>query len=310
MDSNLLIKYIEQNNYADGYDLGLLGESFTGFNEVFKELFEISQMKGDLIIKTTSISEGSIDVNNIIQVITTSAFHDVKEFLNFLQVADHSVYQKASVFFSTLGNGHKTINNFFNENQFDNAVITGLIVAFFPKMIAWAGKQKKALFTRDVEGNTLPEVYAKKLQQMITKGKYKKALKPLTENNVSQVQIAATKKTYYVISIDETNLGDYLPDEEKILPEFENGDVVNMAGEILALQSTRGETLRFKAYGVDPKYQLLIAHPADGTKTEDYINYYKKQVTIKAQIYRKSLYKKPEIIIEEIQTMQKELFEK
>lgn len=308
MEPNLLIKYTEQNEASEGYDLGLLGESFSGFNDVFKELFEISEMQGDLVIKTTSISEGSIDVHNLIQVISSAPFHDVKDLLNFLQVVDHSLYEKASEFFSEIGNGHKTVNDFFNHNQFDSNLITALIAVYFPSMISWAGKQKDRLFTRDENGNTLPEAFAKKLQQMIKKGKYKKVLKPLTENNVSKMQVAATRNSGYMVSIDETNLGNYLPDDEKILPDLENGSVHTFTGEILALQSTKGETLKVKVHGIDPKYQLLVAHPTDGKKTEDYKDFYKQQINLKVEIYRKTFFKRPELIIKEIKPLQGKFF--
>lgn len=308
MNSNLLIKYVEQNEDFAGFDLGLLGESFTGFNDVLKELFEISQIQGELVIKTTSITEGSIDVNNLLQVIYAIPFNNVKDFLDFLQVVDKDLYQSAGQFFNTLGHGHKTINDFFNEHQFDNALISGLVVVYFPKMISWAGKQKKKITTRDESGATISESYAKKLKQMVDKGKYKKALKPVVENNISTIHISSTSKEKYSAIIDEENLGNYLPEEEQILPELENGTVHNFKGEILALQSTRGETLRFKILGIEPKYQLVVAHPADGKKTEDYMSFYKKQVTIKAEIYRKTLYRKPEIIILDIELMQQNLF--
>lgn len=313
MDSNLLIKYIEQNKESAGYDLGLLGESFSGFNSVFKELFEISQIQGELVIRTAKIEEGSIDVLNLIQVVVSSTpFKDPKDLMDFLQVVDLSLHQQASTFFNAIGEGHRTVNDFFKENQFDNnvvaGVISGLVVLYFPQMIAWAGKQKQQTTLQDENGNKISERYARRLRNMISTGKYKKAFKPLTENNISRVQVTATKKTAYTVSIDEASLENYLPEEEKILPDLENGTEHNFSGEILALQSTRGETLRFKAYGIDPAYQLLLAHPADGKKTEDYMNFYKKQVNIKAQIYRKTLYKKPEIIIQEIELAQGELF--
>lgn len=310
MDSNLLIKYKEQTDGSIGYDLGLLGESFSGFNSVFKELFEISQIQGELVVRTTRVSEGSIEVFNLIQVVTTIPFNEIRDLLDFFQVVDHTLYQQASAFFSAFGNGHKTVNDFFRENQFDNTVLNVLLTIFVTQMVAWSGKQKTQLTTRDDMGNKISERYAKKLKNMISLGKYKKALKPITENSVSYVQIDAIKKSSSTISIDENTLGNYLPEEEKILPDLENGIIHNFTGEILALQSTKGETLRIKIHGIDPKYQLLVAHPADGKNTEDYKDFYKQQVNIKAEIYRKTLYKKPELIIREIEIMQEDLFNK
>jgi hypothetical protein len=247
-------------------------------------------------------------VNNIVHIISTIPFQEVKDLLNFLQVVDQTLYSNASNFFNTIGGTHKAVNDYFRENQFDNNLVTGLMVYFIPKMIDWAGKQKSALCTKDDSGNTIPTAYASRLQQMITNGKYKRALKPLTENNISYIRLSAVKNSSAMITINESNLGDYLPEEEKILPELENGSTHNFSGEILALQSTRGETLKFKIFGIDSRFQLLTAHPEDNKKTEDYKDYYKKQVNIKAEIFRKTLYKKPEIIIRGIVLRQIELF--
>lgn len=317
MDPNLLIKYTEQDDGQAGYDLGLLGESFSGFNDVFKELFEISQIQGDLIVRTARIEEGSIDVCNLIQVIVAeSPFKDPKDLMDFLQVVDATIYQQASNFFSAFGNAHKTVNDFFKEYEFSgqvvagtiSGIVSGLTVLYFPRMIAWAGKQKNQTTTQDENGNKVSERYAKKLRNMVNTGRYKKALKPISENSVSSVSIGAIRQSSYSITIDESKLGDYLPEEEKILPEFENGQVVQLSGEILAISGTRGERLKFKATGIDPRFDLLTGFPQDDKKTEDYTGFYKKQVNIKAEIFRKTLYKKPEIIIKEIELSQTELF--
>lgn len=317
MNENLLIKYIEQDNEGPGFDLGLLGESFTGFNDVFKELFEISQIQGDLVLRTTKISEGSIDVVNLVQVVIShSPFKDPRDLLDFLQIVDATLYQQASNFFNAIGNGHKTVNDFFREYEFSGSVvsgsvggiISGLVVLYFPKMIAWSGLQKSQLTTENEGGEKISERSAKKLQNMVASGKYKKALKPLSENGVSSVKIVALKSGQAQVVIDEAQLEKYLPEEEKILPELQNGNIINLTGQILALQSTRGETLKFEASGIEPKYKLLTAHPGEDKKTEDYKDFYKKLVNIKAEVYRKSLYQRPELIIQAIETSQTELF--
>ncbi len=309
MNENLLIKYIESGENQPGYDLGLLGESFSGFNDVFKELFEISQIQGELVLRTTRISEGSIDVVNLVHVLFEhSPFKDPKDLMEFLQVADATLHQHASNFFNAFGNGHKSVNDYFRENQFDNSVVTGLVVLYFPKMLKWAGKQKQRLTTADDSGNEISERQAKKLKQMVSNGRYKKALKPLSENSISSVKVMALSKSESQVVIDDRELENYLPEDEKILPEFENGMIINLTGQILALQSTRGEKLKFEAVEIDPRYKLLTAHPPDGKQTEDFMQFYKKQVNITAEVYRKTLYKRPEIIISNIELTQGELF--
>ena len=248
-------------------------------------------------------------VANLVQiVIEHSPFKEPKDLLDFLQVVSVTLHQQAENFFNAIGNGHKTVNDYFRENQFDNSVVTGLLVLYFPKMLKWAGKQKIKLTTCDEDGNEISERKAKKLQNMVSNGRYKKALKPLTENGISSVKVMTLSKDSFEVSIDETQLENYLPEEEAILPELENGNIVNLSGQILALQSTRGEKLKFEAEGINPRYKLLTAHPPDGKNTEDFMDYYKKIVNVRAQVYRKTLYKRPEIIILEIELGQGELF--
>lgn len=314
MDENFFIKYTEQENDQIGYDLGLLGESFVGFNDVFKELFEISNIQGDFNFRTTKITEGSIDVANVVEVVlNASPFDSPKELLDFLQIVDAQLHQQASSFFHAFGNAHKSVNDFFKEYEFTGQVLSGLIsgltVLYLPKMVSWAGLQKNQITTEDPRGNRIPEHYATKLQRMVKTGKYKKALKPLSESGIKSVALSSSGKNYIQTIIDEESLENYLPEEEKILPDFENGMEVKLTGEILALQSTRGEKIKFKAHGIEQRFQLLTAHPGDDKKTEDYKDFYKKNVNLTAEIYRNSLYKKPEIIIKSIELSQMELFE-
>ena len=75
------------------------------------------------------------------------------------------------------------------------------------------------------------------------------------------------------------------------------------------MQSTRGERIKIKINEVDPPYQLLTARPADGQDTEDYKEFYKKMVNVKAEVLRASMYKRPEIILHSVEKMEQSLFE-
>lgn len=309
MEENLLITYHENDKQAAGYDLGLLGESFTGFNDVFKELFTISKIQGDLVLRTTKISQGSIDVQNIVDVVINGTpFSSVSDLLDFLRVADQQLYQEASNFFNAIGNGHKAVNDFFKEYEFSGAVVSGLVSGFIVSAVEWSGLQKKRVTTEDSAGNQISETTARKLRTLVLGGKFKRALKPISENSVSKVALASHSVKKVVTNISEVELGNYLPDDEEILPQLVNGTVIQLVGEIQALQSTKGETVKFKAAEIEKKFQLLTAYPADGKQTEDYKDFYKKQVILTAEVFRKTLYKKPELIIQDIKLSQDELF--
>ncbi len=310
MEPNLSIKYVERNSQTlKGFDLGLLGESFVGFNEVIKEIFEISEIEGDLQIKTLKVTEGSIILQNLLHVnFADIPFHDVRSFLDFLQVSDPELFSKASSFFTEFGNAHKSVNDYFRVNQFDSTVFAALFGVFVTKMLTAAPKQKESV-TTDIGDFKISEKFARRIRQTVMSGKYKKALKPLIENNLSMIKVTSDHLSPYEVTIDGENFENYLPVDEKILPDFENGQVKELFGMIVTLQSMRGEKVGFKAYEIDPQHQVLIAHPDEGKQTEDYKDFYKKQVNIKAEVYRNSMYKKPEIIIREIELLQQELFE-
>ena len=307
MGTDLTIKYTEVSNNETGYDLGLLGESFAGFNEVFKELFQISKINGELDFRTKSITAGSIDVNNIVAVITSIPFSEIQDFLNFLQVVDDNLYRTAVEYFNAFGNGHKTVNDYFRENGFDSNIVSAVLASFLTKMFEWGGKQKNVL-TLEIQDKKIPVNYAKQLQSMVKKGKYKRALNPISQNNIASIALI-TPQSHQVAQVDETTLSEYLPDEEQILPDLVNGSVHNFTGQILAMQSTRGDNLRFKVFEIDPRFQLLTAYPGDGKKTEDYKDFYKKHVEVKVEVFRKTLFKKPELLIREISVLQQNLFE-
>src|SRR5258707_15880058 len=118
-----------------GFDLSLLGESFVGFNDVFKELFEISEISGELEVKTLRISEGSIITEIYLNVLALIPFENIKHYQNFLQFSNSNLLKDLNHYFSQFENAHKTLNDYFKENQFDLQVVTILITLFITKMV-------------------------------------------------------------------------------------------------------------------------------------------------------------------------------
>lgn len=117
-----------------------------------------------------------------------------------------------------------------------------------------------------------------------------------------------TEKTFPSPAIiDDNNFENYLSQEEEILPELKNGDTRTLIGEIVALQSTKGEILKFKAFDLPQKYQTLVLYPRGKNKTEHYKDFYKEKVQITAEIYRKSPYKRPELLLKAIHLIQGDL---
>jgi len=306
MKSNLFIKY--ETKDSGGFDLTTIGESFIGMDSNLKDFFKLSGIDGEFSIKTEKIHEGSISADQIIQIASTLPFHETKELLDFLYVVGEAEYNIALNFFQTFGNGCKTVNDFIKEYPLVLVPLEPLVSEFIKKLIAVAKFQKNSPRSDETTGN-IPLRYAKGLNRMIVEGKFKRTLKPIVEGSATEIIIGSNLELTDASRISSANFEDYLPEEEKILSELENDSTHTFLGELLGIQSTKGEVLKFKIHNIDERFNLLTAYPAEGKNTENYTQYYKKIVNLKAQVIRESLYKKPELQIIEIDLMQPEIFE-
>jgi len=309
MKSTIYIKYQGINNQTS-FDLTTLGESFIGFDIVLKNFIEISDLDGELTIRTEKISEGSVIVHIIMNLASAMPFLSIKSFIDFLAFTGGKEYALALSFFSAFENTHATINDFYNKYPADAEAINFLLGVFVGKMLEAAKHQKEPPTTESAKKLRLPLTWAKKLHYMIKDKKFKKTVKPIVEGEVDKIQLSVDKYFKELTEINNENFENYLPENEKILPELENGTTHDFIAELLAIQSTKGEILKFKINNIDPHYDLLIAHPMEETNTEDYIKYYKKNVNLRAEILRKSLYKRPELRILKIENLQTDIFEK
>lgn len=304
MKESLLIKYSYDSQ--DGFDLGAIGESFMGFDSVLRELLEIAQIEEDVQVKTSKVQQGSIEVLNFIILTNPIPFHSVEVFLEFLRIAAPELLNGANTFFSALGDHHRTINDYFAKNPVDQTVaekIVELIAMYLVSSLAISRKLKK--HNMIPENTKASDRQIKRLRKMVTTGKYRRALKPMVEGGTSSIKIAtlAARRDQEVI-ITEVNVGDLLPDDSMILPEFENGQMVRFTGELQSLQSTHGDSMKIRIDGIDPQNSLLVATPNDETDIEDYAIYFKKKVILTAEIFRKTMYKRPELIIQNMELVQ------
>ena len=215
-NQNLLIKYQHQlESEIQGFDLSLLGESFIGFNDLFKEYFEVTGIQGELVVRTEKILEGSIDVHNLIQIIDFVPFQEVGHLLDFLQLTSQELHQQAVAFFNEFGNLHKNANAFYAKNPLDLEITQILLTIYLTKMFS-AGGQVKNNSLEDVNGKPFPERYVNKLKQLVQRGKYKKALKPVVESNVSSISLKAHhNKVVAEAKVTDQSLEGYLPGRKR-----------------------------------------------------------------------------------------------
>jgi hypothetical protein len=308
MNEALVIKY----NYSDddgGLDLGLLGESFVGVNRLLKELCELTGIQGDIDVKTTRITQGSIELHNCIQLTVTSfPFSSPQDLYEFLRIANPEMLRVAQEFFSGALGVHRTLNDYAAQYPIDAALLLQLATNFVVNAIKWTPKQKVRPTTRDAELGEISPRQAGRLRNMVLRGRYRRVLKPMTQGNVTSIKVVnVTSANGAANSIGEHDIENYLPEDDRILPDFTNGSIHQMTGELVVLQGSRGEIMKIKVDGLPRRYRLITAKPHDGQTTSDYIDFYKQQVGFTAEVVRASMYKRPEFVVLDMALNQQEL---
>lgn len=302
MKSQLKIKY--EYDESKGFDMGTLGESMIGFQAVIHELFDMSKIQGELEIKTLRVKEGSVELINVLEIVTnTIPFNSVPAMLDFLEATNFDALKQAQEFFGLIGNVGKGINDFLNENSFIASNITSFIAIYITYMI---GKQQGR---KDKDASkSIPKRYANRLEQLRDKNSYRRALKPLTTGEFKSIKVAplAVSKPQEVV-IAEEQLEDYLSGDSEILPDFINGHEVTLTARIVGLQSTKGETVKLRVENIDPYNSLLIAHPPEGMGAEHFREMYGETVVLTAEVYRKTMLKRPELLLRSMEKHQQQL---
>ena len=283
MENSLQIRYVDDNV---GFDLGLLGDSFKGIDALFKDLYELSGVKGEIELKTTEVSKGSIIIYNTIHVtLTTAPFTTSQALFDFLRIVDPVMLAQAKTFMSGALGVRKDLNAYFAEYPLDGLIIAGLLNKFVPRAIRWAGFQKHGVVTEKDGLGEISSQQAKKLRTMIIRGKFSRVLKPITDGNVRELSFTPKgQEEEKPVRITEADIENYLPEENKILPQFENGTVHKLTGRIVGLQSTKGEIIKVRVDDIDIEHSLINARPHDGQTSGDYAVFYKHDVSFSAEI--------------------------
>lgn len=307
MASPMNIKYTGDD--SEGFDLGLLGESFSGMSAILKEMSELTGINGEIEIRTTKITHGSVDLHNALQIALTGLpFNTPQDLYDFLQVASPEKLEQAKAFLSGALGVREDINSYFARYPLEGTVLMALAGKFIAKTWGWASKQKGNLTITDDQLGEISITKARKLRGMVKKGKFRHVLQPIAQGNVSSIKVTGGQGQDKVSAVvTEHNLESYLPEDDQILPEYENGSVNTFTGLLTNLQSARGEILKIKVDNIDRAYSLVTARPHDGQTTEDYTQYYHKPVTFTAEVVRASMFKRPEFVIQEMSISQQQI---
>ncbi|MFZ2188212.1 MAG: hypothetical protein WAV73_01445 [Candidatus Moraniibacteriota bacterium] len=309
MKANLFIKYKGLGIDDSEIDLVTLGESIIGFDLVIREIFKTTKIDADIKVGVSKTREGSLIVDIIIFVISNKEhvpFEKISDLLNFLEIVSPQQFLEAKNFFGftsdLLVNGHRNINDYFARNPFDQEVLSNMVTGFVAYFFGKAQGQK-----RYPDLDELKKDYAIAAHKMIKNHKFKKALKPFVDEKVKSISVSNYPDFKNESLVDENNFDNYLSDEEKILPNYEDGKKYLFTGKIVAMQCSKGDSLKLQVHGFSRRDRDLIAYPPEGKTTKDLDDFYEEDVAVEAIVERKSLYQKPKLRIVEIKQYQQPL---
>lgn len=312
MQPNIFIRYkgLSAENDSE-IDLVALGESIAAFDGVIRDLFEISGVQADFEVYAGKVHEGSVVIDVVARItnfMQGSVFHSPKDLIDFLQIVNVELCEAARQFFSQIGAGVRTVNDFAKEQPAVYDAIKGGISVFIGYLWGRARYQKKMPVEQCPDGKRVPLKYAKKLHRMVLKKGFKQVVVPLAKDAASSIEVSADRDFRTSEKIDQQSFEEYLPDDERVLPDLENGDVKVFVGQIRGIQSSRGDTLSFRfMQGEHP--ETLVTFPADGETSKSYLLYYQENIRLEAEVIRTSMFKKPKLKVVSVSEHQSTMFE-
>lgn len=290
----------------DGFDMAVIGESMIGFNSLLKDFYNACGIDGELQVKTTEVKQGSVVINGqLLAELTPQLVTNPDLFLEALKQVNYELWQQLSSFLSTLGNAEKGINDFFKERPFTSSVVSGTIASIPGVFLAWWLSNR---IDKKKSNNSLTKL-EQRIESLRQKRHFNKALKPLQENGYSSITYAAQSVTSQQkqVTIGDDDLGLILPEDDKILPEYENGMRFPATGEVKSLSSARGDRVGITFHGRNFGNRTYTAFPDDSHTSASYRNLYGEAVTGEFEVCRKSTYKVPEFKIVSLEKLQTEL---
>lgn len=315
MNPNFFIHYEGQGENSSEIDLVCFGESLQGFDKLIKEIINISGLGIEVEVRAKPIREGSNIAPLVVESITSLGITNLVTFLDFLRfIGESQIYESAVSFFNEVTFSLESLqrflveacrgetrvqefaNNFARERPAEAILLEIFLIRFIEEMIARASSWKNLNFPP--EG--VPITIFKKGKKIINNGRFLKPLKPIIEEEASQIGFSANGVITEESSIiSNENFENYLADTEVTLSDFTNGSRHTVIGEVKNFQSSRGDFMKVNIRHSTGEF-LLVVIPRDGHSTDEYIRYYKKNVFMEVEIVRESMFKKPKLKVIEI----------
>lgn len=287
-----------------GFDMAVIGESMMGFNDLLKDFYKVCGISGELQVKTTAVKQGSVIITGqLIAEITGQIAENPELFLEAVKQVSPTLERQMGEFLSAFGNADKTINDFFAERQFTSAVLSGAIASIPGLLLAW-WLDRKSKGATNVRMTKLEQ----RIEGLAKRKRFNKALNPLQDNGYDSITYVskANNSTKQAV-VRDSDLDKILPEDDKILPDYENGMKFSGTGVVKSLSFARGERVGIAFHDGKFGNRTYPAFPDDGHTSTSYRNLYGEDVTGEFEVCRKSMFKTPEFKILSLDKLQTEM---
>ena len=293
----------------DGFDMAVIGKSMMGFSSLLRDFYKVCGIDGEPQIKTTEVRQGSVIITGqLLAEITAQLITNPELFLEALRQVDITLWEELTNFMSTIGNTEKSINDFFNERQFTAGVISNIVGGVPSGLLVWWLSDRLQRKKTDERISRLE----RKIEILQRAKKFNKALEPLQANGYDSITyvthpVAAQQKT---VIVEDRDLDMILPEDSKILPNYQNGMKFDGTGKVKSLSFTRGDRVGISFYH-DAAFgsRVYPAFPNDGQTSTSYRNLYGEDVIGEFEVVRRSDFKVPEFKIISLEKQQSDLID-
>jgi hypothetical protein len=302
MQTDLYLRYVGIVSENDSeIPLSDLGKSLIHFEKIAQDFSRICQLEGDLKISAVPSREGSHIIDMILHFepsLGQLPFSSPENLLEFLKLAGETVTHDV---FDYALDAREFLNKYFAEKPFDIALFALVI----PKLLKLIGRIKKK---KQIPEDDLSKRLVKELKDLLEKNSLKGFISPIMEESTASIEVSPDRAFLAnTAKIDQENFEDFLAEENQILPDFMDGDVKSLEGEITSLKGTRGDSFTFNTIIEGRSFNLELFPPL-GKRTKEYVYFYQERVDVRCRVERTSMYKKPKLHLNTIDKIQGHLF--
>lgn len=308
MESSFYVKY----NSNNAYSIAWLWQSLIGLEKNIQSAIKMYWIDSTVDLKIKKVTEWSIIFDIMVNLLANNyveVFDNLVEpFLKFLLVADRNTYNTIIQGMSENAlSWYNSLEEFFASHPmaYDGTkLIAKGIINFFlvSQAINWVEININAPLINLWTNITITSEQAKYIKKEIEKWSFNDLLLPITEDNIEKIEfwIEENENRIPEFEINDQNFENYMWDWKEILSDFENWEEYTLTGKITSMQVNRWESMNYHIEKDWKEYNLVLL-PQDWDNVDNYKMYFNQNIVIRAEVVRTSLYKKPKIVLKQLQ---------